>query len=178
MQPITANPADVLLTLAEIAIAFVGFASVVAIFEARWSQAEAPFDLFRFWVMLAFGLAGLLFSLLPLLLLFLGLSPAWVWRLSSLALAVFVVGNGAFIVRLYRRRVAAVVASLDPWLSAFANLSYALNLLAQLANVAGRLGGPGFGLYLFGLLMILLGAAVNFARLVWVGSASFGSPPD
>lgn len=38
------------------------------------------------------------------------------------------------------------------------------------------MGGPGFGLYLLGLLMVLLGAGVNFVRLVWVGTSGAGPP--
>jgi hypothetical protein len=58
--PFTAEPSEVLPTLAEVAVAFAGFASIVAIFQARWSCKETSFDLFRFGVMLAFSLATLL----------------------------------------------------------------------------------------------------------------------
>lgn len=171
----TADPSDVLLTLAEVAVAFAGFASVVAIFQARWTRTETPFDLFRFWIMLAFSLATLFFALMPLCLHFLGLGDAAVWRTSSLLLALFVVGNGLLIRRLIRRGVQAVVSSLTPALSVGANVTYAITLVAQVSNALGLLGGPDFGLYLLGLLMLLLGAAVNFARLVWVGSSSLWS---
>jgi len=173
-MPIGADPSDVLLTLTEVAVAFAGFSSIVAIFQTRWSGEDAPFDVFRFWVMLVFGLALLFFSLLPFAFHFLGVSESGVWRSSSLCLAIFVVANALFISRLRRRGVRAVVASLDPIVSAFAAATYLINLGAQLANAAGTLGGPGFGLYLVGLLMLLIGAAANFVRLVWVGRSRFG----
>jgi hypothetical protein len=157
-------------------VSFAGFASVVAIFQARWSQRTTPFDLFRFWVMLAFSLATLLFALIPFALHFLGLGEAAVWRTSSALLALFVIGNAAFIVSLVRRRVPSVVSSLTPWISVFANVTYAVSIGAQLANVFGLLGGPTFGLYFLGLLILLLGAGVNFAPLVWVGSAELVPP--
>ena len=62
-MPFNPEPSDVLLTLAEVAVAFAGFASIVAVFQVRWTRNEMPFDLFRFWVMLAFSLATLLFAL-------------------------------------------------------------------------------------------------------------------
>ena len=176
METLAAEPSDVLFLLAEVAVAFAGFAGVVAIFQARLSQDAPSFDLFRFWVMLASSLSLLGFSLLPLVFHFLGSSQSAVWRLSSLVLAVFTVANAIFIVRLIRSRVEAVVASLDPAITVAANVTYAITLITQIANVFGALGGPRFGLYLVGLLMVLLGAAVNFARLVWVGTSRLRPP--
>ncbi|MGH0029325.1 MAG: hypothetical protein ACQGVC_06020 [Myxococcota bacterium] len=178
MEALSAQPSDVLFTLAEVAVAFAGFASIVAVFQVRLTPAGTPFDLFRFWVMLAFSLATLLFSLVPFLLHFLGLDDAAVWRVSSVLLGAFVLGNGAFVARLIVKRVPNVVSSLDPAISIVANLTYLVALLAQAANVLGAWGGPGFGLYLLGLLMILLGAAVNFVRLVWVGTAGLRPRPE
>ena len=39
-MPFSADPSDVLLTLAEVAVTFAGFASVVAIFQAQWKAAS------------------------------------------------------------------------------------------------------------------------------------------
>ena len=58
-MPFSADPTDVLLTLAEVSVTFAGFASVVAIFQVRFTASDTPFDLFRFWVMLTFSLATL-----------------------------------------------------------------------------------------------------------------------
>ena len=140
------------------------------------STAGAPFDLFRFWVMLSFSLATLSFALLPFPLYFLGLSDATVWRVSSLLLASFTVANAVVIGRLIRRRVPAVVSSLEPGISVAAQLTYAITLVTQVANLLGFLGGPRFGLYLVGLLMVLIGAGVNFVRLVWLGTSRLGPP--
>lgn len=174
---LAADPSDVLLTLAEVAVAFAGFASVVAIFQARWRGDTVPFDLFRFWVMLAFSLALLFFAALPIVLHFLGLSDATVWRASSALLAAFVVGNAAWIASLIRRGVETVVSSLTPRISAAAQVTYVISLVAQASNVAGLFGGPGFGLYLVGLTMLMVGAGVNFVRLVWVASVELGAGP-
>ena len=49
-------------------------------------------------------------------------------------------------------------------------------VVGDLLRKSAVVGGPGFGLYLLGLFMLLLGAGVNFTRLVWVGS-SHSAPP-
>ena len=70
----TADASEVLLTLAEISVAFAGFSSIVATFQKRSGDDGTQFDHFRFWIMLEFSLASLLFSMLPFALYFAGLS--------------------------------------------------------------------------------------------------------
>ena len=48
------DPTDILLTTAEVSIAFAGFASLIAILGMRAAEKSAHFDLFRYWVMLEF----------------------------------------------------------------------------------------------------------------------------
>ena len=166
MSP-TADPTDVLLTFAEIAVAFAGFSSVVAIFE-RGAESGAgtshgSFDLFRF------SLAALFFSLLPFPLLFLGLSPPAVWSCSGGLLVLFIVAQGTLTARFIRRGEAIVVSSLTRGLSILANVVYTIIIAAQVLNVAGVLG-RSLGPYVLGLFLVLFGAGVNFVRLVWVGN--------
>jgi len=68
-----------------------------------------------------------------------------VWRTLSALPALFVIDKAAFIVSLVRRRVPALASSLTPWISVFANVTYAVSIGAQLANVFGLLGGAEFG---------------------------------
>jgi hypothetical protein len=63
---LASDPGDVLLTFAEIAVAFAGSASIVGIFQRGSEAGRDSFDLFRFWVMLEFSLAALFFVLLHL----------------------------------------------------------------------------------------------------------------
>ena len=160
---------DVLLTFAEIAVAFAGFSSVVAIFQKQSADRGAGFDLFRFWIMLEFSLAALFFALLPFPLHFLGLSAPVVWSCASGALLVFIVAHASFTSYLIRRGEPRVVSSLTRGLSRAAKTVYLVIVLAQALNLAG-VPGRGFGLYLLGLFLLLFGAAVNFVRLVWVGN--------
>jgi hypothetical protein len=57
-----------------------------------------------------------------------------------------------------------------------ANVTYAVTVFGQIANLVGVPGGPGFGFYLLGLLLLLVGAGVNFVRLVWVASSELNRP--
>jgi hypothetical protein len=168
---LTTDPGDVLLTFAEVAVAFAGFSSVVAIFQRSSSAGRESFDLFRFWVMLEFSLAALLFALLPFVLHFMGLGEPAVWSVGGLALIAFVLGHAVTTTRLVRRGEPAVVSSLTRGMSALANAAFAAILVSQALNLAGVLG-RSFGPYLLGLSLVLFGAAVNFVRLVWVGSAA------
>lgn len=165
---IAVDPSDVLLTFAEVAVAFAGFSSVVAIFQ-KGTADGAPFDVFRFWIMLEFSLAALFFALLPFPLHFLGLADAVVWSCASGALLVFILAHGAFVSRLIRRGEPRVVSSLTRGLSRGANAVYLLVVVSQALNGVGVLG-PAFGPYLLGLFLLLFGASVNFVRLVWVGN--------
>ena len=158
------EPADVLLTVAEVAAAFVGFASIVAIFQRR--GAETSFDVFRFWILLEFGLASLFFALLPFVLHFLRLPEEGVWAISSAVMPVFVLGHMLVVGDMRRRGVRAVVDSLTPALSVSGLVVQ--NAIALL-GVANAVWLRDFGFYFAGLALVLLSAAVNFVRLVHVG---------
>lgn len=165
----TVNASDVLLTLAEIAVAFAGFSSVVAIFQRGSPAKEGAFDLFRFWVMLEFSLASLFFCLLPFPLHFSGLSSPAVWSSSGSMLILFVLGHIALSARLIRRREPAVLSSLTTGLTIVANVAFAAIIVSQALNITGIFGRT-FAPYLVGVFLLLVGAGVNFVRLVWVGN--------
>jgi hypothetical protein len=168
-MPVAAAATDVLLTFAEIAVAFAGFSSIVAIFQKSSTVNSRFFDVFRFWVMLEFSLAAVFFSLLPLPLGFLGVPPAAVWSISGSALILFIVAHGVFTAKLIRRGEPAVISSLTRPLSLVANIAFGLIILSQILNLSGVLG-RSFGPYLAGLFLLLFGAGLNFVRLVWVGN--------
>lgn len=166
----TADASEVLLTLAEISVAFAGFSSIVATFQKRSGDDGASFDHFRFWIMLEFSLASLLFSLLPFALYFAGLSGPAVWSSAGATMVAFIVAHGFGFVFLRRRARAVLDSSITrPFLIA-SQLIYGSVVISQLLNISNIGLHRGFGPYLFGLLMLMLAAAANFARLVWVGN--------
>ena len=156
-----ADPADVLLTLAEVSIAFAGFSSLIAVVGMRSEAPGESFDLVRYWIMLEFSLAALAFSLLPFVLTFLGVPDTAGWRSLSGLIAVFVVVHNIVLGVMYRRgnealRRAATPASLVP-----ANIVYAATVASQLGNAFGWLDAT-FGWYLFGLALVLVVASAHF----------------
>ena len=76
---------DTLLSLAEIAAAFAGFAALVSVIRRkRDDPGEAVHDILRLRLIISSGVVGVAAALVPVGLAGYGLSNALVWRLSSL----------------------------------------------------------------------------------------------
>jgi hypothetical protein len=76
---------DALLSLAEIAAAFAGFAALVSVIRRRTDQpGEEAHDILRLRLIISSGVVGVAAALIPVGLAGYGLEPALVWRLSSL----------------------------------------------------------------------------------------------
>ncbi|NNM04724.1 MAG: hypothetical protein HKO65_06430 [Gemmatimonadetes bacterium] len=76
---------DALLSLAEIAAAFAGFAALVSVIGRRRDQpGEAAHDILRLRLIISSGVVGVAAALIPVGLAGYGLAPDLVWRLSSL----------------------------------------------------------------------------------------------
>ena len=81
---------DTLLSLAEIAAAFAGFAALVSVIRRSSDQpAEAAHDLLRLRLVIASSVAGLAAALIPVGLAGYGLDSALTWRLAALIFLVF-----------------------------------------------------------------------------------------
>ena len=167
----TPDSADVLLTFAEVSVAFAGFSSIVAVFQQRTRDDEAPFDLFRFLIMLEFSLASLLFALIPFPLHFAGLPESAVWTSSGAMMISFIVAHVFSLSLLRRRTPEFFAASVTRPITVVALVIYGAVLISQILNIANVGFHRSFGPYLFGLLLLVFTAAANFARLVWVGNA-------
>ncbi len=77
---------DTLLTIAEIAVAFAGFSSIVVVFRDRYSEGWEPLDAVRYRAMLAGSLMTALFTAVPLVVSWLAVPPSLIWRVSSTVL--------------------------------------------------------------------------------------------
>lgn len=157
---------DNLRTIAEVAVAFTGFASIVAVFQRRDSAEWAPQDVLRLWSIIAYGLAAVFFSLLPLGFGATDIGESTIWAAGSALLAAFLTGYtiyGVMRVRSY--------AAKDPsrhsgaWGYSFLVLSVAV-ILSQLLNSLGLVFSRSYSGYFVGLLWLLVAAAVTFARLL------------
>lgn len=156
---------DVLLSMAEVAVALLGFAAIVSVFRQRdvWRPDG------RFWAMVGAGVGTLALSLVPLPFLYAGGAAQATWRTCSALLGTFALGYCAFLTRSFRRDRAA---DLSPNISIFALVfgGSALTGLLVLASAAGSLGEPRFWPYLVGLIWFQVVTTTFFVRLlvVWL----------
>lgn len=159
------NEADVLLAMAEVAVALLGFAAIVSVFRQRDTWRPDG----RFWAMVAAGIGTLVFSLLPLPLLFGGMAPASSWQICSVLLGLYALAYCGFLTGRFRRdRASDAAPNLSIFLTLLSGSALAGPLL--LVSALGYLGGPQFWPYLLALVWFQVVTAVFFVRLlvVWL----------
>ena len=143
---------ELLLTIAEIAVAFAGFSGLVTILGQRTSRLQPQLVEHTLRGMILTSLLAVSFSLFPFLPQRLGASPDVAWRISAGAFA------AALAIYFYStaiRRRAMAKSGVEGSLSASVRLSAALWLLAILAVVALTVGIVGPGFYLLALFIVL-----------------------
>jgi hypothetical protein len=152
---------DLLLSLAELAVAITGFAAIVIVFRRRESGRWERHGANSFNGMLFHSAAGLFFCLLPATLEAFALEPAAIWRTSSGLL-------GA--VLLLHAPVVAIALARGRSLSARASvLALELPVAATLLVVAsGRLAPHAAGLFVAAVSLQILQAAGLFLALAFV----------
>jgi hypothetical protein len=161
-----------LLTTAEVAVAFAGFASVVTVFRRREHEGWAPGDVLRFQLMITTSLSVVLFALLPFALAFFGASEPAVWAWGSGLLGLYL----ALTLGTIARRMLALTAerALNPWVSWPLALAGGGVIALQALNAAGPIFGREIGPYFAGLLYLLVVAGLSFGRMLPVGLRSAG----
>ena len=161
---------DILLTMAEVAIALAGFAGVVTAFQ-RWGAGEwPPASLIRFRSMVELSLGAFAFSLIPLVFVLGDISGRATWATCSVLLAVFIVARHGFSIM----RIGGFGGGGgDVRLAYFYYSGSTVAVAALLLNSADVGFHRSFTGYFLGLLWVSLHAAMNFFRLtyVWVGSS-------
>lgn len=161
-----------LLTTAEVAVAFAGFASVVTAFQRRDSDGLEPQDAIRFQLMITASLVAALFALLPFAISFFGAREATVWAVSSGLLAVYLVGSTIPVVR--RTRSLTSSRALHPGIAGSFLGAAALTTLLLVLNAVGLVFERELGPYFAGLLYLLVLSGFSFARLLPMGPRSKG----
>jgi hypothetical protein len=152
---------DALLALAQTAVAFAGFSSIVVLFRRgdleTWHDLEAS----RFRAMLLASLLAAFFAVLPFPLSKLRVPSDVLWSISSAAMAVCLVGGA---ISHFRARRLFLPSTLLIW-CAFQTVFWTA-FLAQILNICSvgyhREAGP----YIFGLSWLLFQAGWQFYRLV------------
>ena len=157
MPPCTTN--ELLLTLAELSIAYVGFAAVVGVISQR--AAAWPLELrLMFRAMIEVGLFSVLICILPVALATTGLTDQALWFMSSIvALAC---GGALFSARVFllRTRLPGV-----PAISRV--LLIPVSLIAMLINVANILIWREAAPYVAGALLPMGSGAVIFLTMIY-----------
>lgn len=159
-------PAEVLLAMAEVAIAFTGFASLIAIFGMRAGRGARDFDLLRYWVMLESSLAALGFSFVPIVLRAVGVPEAAAWRVGSAGLAACVAVHVIVTGVLYRRGSPLFTLPVTTGQIVVSQVVYAALVLSQLANALGFLGDRVDGWYLVGMFLLFVVATAHFVLFI------------
>jgi len=152
-----------LVSLAEIAVALLGFAAIVSVFRGRTGDWRPEG---RFWIMVALGFSNFVLALLPIPFLVATARPGVTWGVCSATLALVVVGNAILAVRVYGLGRDSGM----PYNRSF-QASYLL-VLAGAASVGvvntGLFAKPTFWPYLATLVLLQVATASTFFRLLFV----------
>jgi hypothetical protein len=134
---------------------FAGFSSILMVLRRR-AEGWLPVELLALWLMVGFSLSALLFSFLPILLVQLGVSENAAWRASSAALGLLLLAWLVGVPAAARRMGAGAQA---PRATAVGRVVGGLVMLTQLASAFGLGAGRRPGLYLLGVVWLLVSAA-------------------
>jgi hypothetical protein len=159
---------DTLLSMAEIAAAFAGFAALVSVLRRRGDRpGESVHDLLRLRLVISSSVAGVAAALVPVGLAGYGLEQSLTWRVAAVIFLVFDNGIIASFISSYR----PVRGSFPPDRLAVTIVS-ALEVLEQVSLVAVAVGlapASGAALYVTALIANICQAGFIFVR--FVGSA-------
>ena len=154
---------DALLTIAEIALVFAGFTSLIAVVRGPGRGQWRPIEWIAMWLMVGWSLAALFFSLLPVLLFHYGVSPAVLWATSSGALGLFILGFVSVMLRRLRKTQAEVML---PRASRVFRVLVPLVFMAQLLAAVDFLVPRGPATYLLGVVALLAFAVFPFVAFL------------
>ena len=162
------EPSEILLTLAEVAVAFVGFAGIASVFARRLDSAPQAVVAVRLRGMVDAGLVACFAAVLPLIIASYPMSTSASWRLSSLVFAVawsLVFLNAQ--ARLRRLSKSGVSWSGSAWRGTtwIFYFAAATPLLASACGVVRTLEAP---FYLSALFAVMVLAGILFLRVLLI----------
>jgi hypothetical protein len=154
---------DLLVSLAEISVALLGFAAIVSVFSGRdggWRPEG------RFWGMVTLGFSNFVLALMPIPFLAASARPSVTWGICSATLALVAAGNAILAVRVY---------GIDRESGVPYNPFFQAAYLAVLAGVAtfgvantGLFFPAHFWPYIAALVLLQVATASTFLRLLFV----------
>jgi hypothetical protein len=144
-----------LLTLAVISITFVAFSTIVVVFREAQGGGLMEYEIVILRMFLVSGLEATIFSLIPPLLGLFGITPLWVWRVSSLVFALVMIWRGIYFRRRQthyeRRRVIDTLYAI-----------YSIAILGLLINALGIFVEPNVAPYALAATWLLVNAIIAF----------------
>jgi hypothetical protein len=146
---------DTLLTIAEIAIALAGFASLISVIGHRSSATARANSLLRLRLMLEVSFRNAAFALLPLPFVQIASSDPMLWRIFSGLYLVVTTIHVAI-------RLRPFDADAERLLVPPSLILFGITVLASVANVFGLGGAYAFSLYLTNILLGLGSAGMMF----------------
>ena len=163
-------PSDVLLTIAEVAIAVLGFAAIVTALRHRSGQRADLLTQYRIRVMIGMSATALLFSFLPFVFRAAGLQESSVASVSSALFAValaILLGRG---LSHQRRQFGSLLLPEIRLFDVSMITSVGLLIVALSLRSAGLVPQLGFAPYVSALLFALFLGVQAFVRIVFFAS--------
>ena len=154
---------DPLLTIAEVSVAFAGFASLVTVVARRDIGTWDGGNLLRFRLMIYMSLSSILFALLPFAFFYFDMPEEQAWRVSGGILGIYLGLYLSSIAPQMRRLVAE--GDLNGYVAAISAVLGISTASVQLLALAGVLAAS-IGTYYIGTLYFLFLSGLSFARLV------------
>jgi hypothetical protein len=158
---------DVASTIAEVAVGLAGFSGLVLVLGQRRDHLTS-LDKYRLILLLTPSLAALFLALAPLALLETGIAPTVLWRTASGVQALTCLGIVVGFAPWTRRAMREAPEVFHRSQLAIVAVGYLLNGVVQGLHAAGVFGSQNSGVYLIGLVFLLLHAGHQFVRILMV----------
>jgi hypothetical protein len=156
------SPPDILLTIAEISVAFAGFASLSTIVGRRLSGEGLEVASGRLAILLITSLATVMLSFAPLVLMTFSLANEVIWQFSAIFAIPLIVGAAPLTIK--RLRSMRKLPDFNKLAGLVVALLVVLFFFAMLVGASGVVSS--FRIYLVGLLSLLCIGGVMFALVV------------
>lgn len=154
---------DILLTLAEVSVAFAGFSGVVAVFGRRDPETWSFADRFRFFSLVQASLSSLLLCIMPFGMLALNISESTVWRSMS---ALFVLYAIVVVIFSSRRFLATSSSDRGGFTMSVFPVAIAVSAPLLVASIYNVVVSAAFGPFLAALIFLLILSSFLFARML------------
>jgi hypothetical protein len=158
---------DAFQTIAEVAIGLAGFSGLLVAFR-RSMGPLSNVQKFRMRILFALSFGALFLSLLPAIILNLGISEDKLWVYSSLAMSIYSSYFLAWWLSSSRRTAKKYPEIFDRWVFSTMTVGHILNLVLQLFVVFKLVDSGHAGIFLIGLAWYLINASQQFVRMLFI----------